>query len=218
MLQRAELYYNKVAAHIGYSRYQDFWTWDERVKIVVYANQSVFTKETGLPPWSKGGAIHEKRFFKSRAIITFKQEQGFLDGFLPHEIAHLIFKDFTGNRSDIPLWFEEGIAQLQERGKKEAANQMLKKFVAKDYYFSAEGLYRADIRHEMNSVKVAIFYAQSVSMVDFLISKYGSESFMTLCSHLKRGKSLKKAIILAYQPSINSLSEFEKRWLAAMSQ
>ena len=35
VLNQAELYYQKIAKNIGYTRYKDFWTWDERTKIVI---------------------------------------------------------------------------------------------------------------------------------------------------------------------------------------
>src|SRR6185295_18411511 len=51
-LRRAEEYYTRIAERIGYSRYKEFWTWDERVTIFVYFDQDTFVAETGQPPWS----------------------------------------------------------------------------------------------------------------------------------------------------------------------
>ncbi len=36
ILNHAEDYYNDIADDIGYSRYHNFWTWDNRVKIILF--------------------------------------------------------------------------------------------------------------------------------------------------------------------------------------
>src|ERR1700761_7926207 len=36
ILNQAEDYYNSIADDIGYSRYHNFWTWDNRVKIILF--------------------------------------------------------------------------------------------------------------------------------------------------------------------------------------
>ena len=117
ILRAAEAYYRRIADNINYSRYRNFWTWDERVNIVVYQSKETFLKMTNQPAWSIGGAFREETLLKTKMIVTFKQEEGFFDGILPHEISHLILGDFIGFEKTIPLWFNEGVAQLQERRK-----------------------------------------------------------------------------------------------------
>lgn len=46
---RAEEYYHKIAYQIGYARYGNFWTWNDRVRIIVYPDQKVFMMETQQP-------------------------------------------------------------------------------------------------------------------------------------------------------------------------
>src|SRR3989338_3309344 len=61
VLRRAEEYYNKNASQIGYSRYSNFWTWDERVKIIIFPDQNTFLQTTGQPAWSKGYSSRDSK-------------------------------------------------------------------------------------------------------------------------------------------------------------
>ena len=56
------------------------------------------------------------------------------------------------------------------------------------------------------------YYIQSVSLVGFLIEKYGSTSFADFCRELRDGKNVEDALRSAYPTHIRSLREFEDRW------
>ena len=130
VLRKAEEYYKKIGSQIGYARYSDFWTWDERVKIIMYHDQIEFMKETGHPNWLSGYSSRDEYLLHSKVIVTYKQEADFFTGFLPHEISHLILGDFL-HPYRVPLWFDEGVAQLQEINKSAMSNSMMKVLVRK---------------------------------------------------------------------------------------
>ncbi len=218
VLRNAEDYYEKIANQIGYARYSNFWTWDERAKIIVFSSQEAFMRETGQPAWSKGGSSgRDLRLLQSRVIITFRQEEDFLDGLLPHEIGHLILRDFVGFNTKLPLWFEEGVAQLQEKGKKERVAGVIKTIVKGKERIPFDILMNLDIRKEEDSKKVSIFYAQSLSIIDFMIRSYGSSNFGTFCRSLKSGHGWQEALPLSFSTFIHSMDDLEKKWLASVS-
>ena len=103
VLDKSEVYYSRIAADLNYPRYSEFWTWDKRVKIYIHPNLESFLKATGQPQWSRGMAD-----YNNKQIISYAWSGGFLESLLPHEIAHLIFRDFVGFKSEIPLWLDEG--------------------------------------------------------------------------------------------------------------
>ncbi|MEM4155647.1 MAG: hypothetical protein QXQ38_02855, partial [Archaeoglobaceae archaeon] len=90
VLDKAEKYYQEIAVDLGYPRYKEFWLWDKRVKIYIYPDQEAFLKATGQPSWSHGVAE-----YATKKISSFLGSKDFLDSVLPHEIAHLIFRDFV---------------------------------------------------------------------------------------------------------------------------
>ena len=218
VLRKAEEYYSRIALEIGYSRYSTFWTWDDRVKIFIFPDQKSYRQSTGQPQWSTGYANKDSHLFKTRMIVTFRQEDQFLDGLLPHEISHLILHDFVGFERTIPIWFDEGVAQLNESDKKNIAHQVMTKLIVQNQFIPLDALMQWDIRRETDSKKVSVFYAQSVSVVDFLIHEYGSDAFSFLCRNLKDGKDMEEAIRVAYSGSLDSVSILQEKWMRYMKK
>lgn len=214
LLKGAEEYYRTIADDLGFSRYDRFWTWDERAKITVYPDQETFMQDTGQPLWSKGGAIARDLDFKrTRTILTYRQEEGFLDGVLPHEISHLILKDFFGIDRGIPLWLEEGIAQLKEAGKKEGAAVIMRKLIATHQHIPLNVLLNLDVRFVPDPQLVKTFYAESVSIVHFLLTEHGQQKFTALCSNLRDGHIWEEAVKNAYPNSMETTADLEQKWI-----
>src|SRR5207244_4159098 len=91
---KAEEYYRRIASDLGYARTSDFWQWDNRVKIYIHDDAEAFRAATGQPGWSEGMAD-----YTNKAIHSYIWREGFLDALLPHEMTHLIFRDFIGFQS-----------------------------------------------------------------------------------------------------------------------
>lgn len=213
VLREAERYYDKIASQIGYSRYQNFWTWELRVKIIIYANQERFIKETGISSWSTGVSIRDEKVFSSKAILTFKQEKDFLIGVLPHEVSHLMLQDFLEGSSSIPVWFDEGIAQAQEIQKKNKALPAMKVIVGNNQQIPFNAFLNHSIRFETDAAKVTIFYIQSLSIIEFMIQKYGNAKFGQLVLAMKDGKTFEQALKSVYIFTIDTVEDLEEKWL-----
>jgi hypothetical protein len=212
LLSKAERYYNTIGARLGYTRYAKFWTWDERVKIILFPDQKSFVLSTGQPLWATGYTDRDAYLLNARSIVTYKQEHAFYDGLLPHEISHLILHDFIQRKEAIPLWFDEGVAQLAEEHKSEVARQIMFILVGREQHIPIETLMVWDIRQEKDPHKVKIFYAQSLSMVEFLVDHYGNAAFSRLCRNLRDGKPFAESLQNAYSNQINSLMDFQDKW------
>lgn len=216
VLRYAETYYDKIAAQIGYSRYQNFWTWDDRAKIIIYPDQKTFSEKTGAPAWTNGFVVRDYNRYHTRLIVTYTQEADFLEGILPHEISHLILRDFLGPHKKIPKWFDEGIAQLQEKNKALEADRVMKTLVQENKYLPLKDLVEYKIQEEKESLKVTMFYAESISVIHFLIAKYGSAEFGELCRNFKEDQNFESALKDAYLNTFSSLEDLEKKWLSYM--
>ena len=218
ILRRAEEYYVRVAHDIGYSRYEDFWTWERRVVIIFYPDQYAFQRFTGAPAWSKGYASRDARIFRERTIVSYNGQENFFDEVLPHEIAHLMLWDYLHTPRAVPVWFEEGVAQLEEAGKTEQVQAALGSVVVQGKYIPLASLQAMTITGEQDNLKVSLFYAQSLSIVVFLIQKYGLDSFYRLCRELRDGMSFELALAHAYPSAIESLDALETRWVKYFSE
>jgi len=230
ILDKAEIYYRNIALELGYPRYSEFWTWDNRVRIYLYPDRKSFQKATGQPTWSEGMAS-----YNDKKIISYVWSKGFTESLLPHEMAHLIFRDFVRFKGDIPLWLDEGVAQWMEELKRPHIKRVAKKYFQENALLSIDDMMQLDIRNLKYEQAVYIrpirtkdgkegilflsaellintYYIQSVSLVGFLIEKYGSNAFADFCRELRDGKNVQEALRSAYPTHIRSLREFEDRW------
>lgn len=212
-LREAESYYSKIGDLIGYTRYSDFWTWDQRVQIYLYPDKKSFMEETGQPEWSTGVSASHQPGVTQRVIASFKQSQDFFEGLLPHEVSHLVLHDFVGDTRNLPLWFDEGIAQYQEAKKSEMADRMMRSYIAQGQYVHIADLMIWNVREEKDQTKVNVFYGESVSLVNFLIKRYGSFVFSGFCRNIRDGIPFEMALQKAYTNQLNSLQDMEDKWL-----
>ena len=204
---KAETAYKRIAEDLGYARYSNFWQWDSRVKIYIYDSESDFKKMTGQPGWSEGMAN-----YTTKQIHALNRGEGFIDGILPHEITHLIFRDFVGLEGEIPLWMDEGVAQWEEPMKRAMSKKIARYLVATGKDFHTQDLMMTDVRTLQDEEKVHNFYMQSVSLVDYLVKSYGGQSFTEFCRALRDGKKFEEALRSAYPNSIENVNDLDTKW------
>lgn len=208
----AEKYYVSIGREIGYTRYSNFWTWNDRVQIILFPNKRIFLEQTGHPEWARGGAL-DIGFSGQKVIVSYAGQAEFFDEILPHEISHLVLYDFIGFDHKIPTWFSEGVAQLAEAGKAEKSDLVMRLMLRLNRYYPIDSLNGINIQYERNAEYVELFYAESVSVVSFLIKKFGSESFGRLCRAMSDGSSLEVAMKRVYRNMFSSYSDLEKKWI-----
>jgi hypothetical protein len=211
--RKSEYYYNRIASDLGYVRYSNFWQWDQRVKIFIYQDQGSFLGATGQPAWSIGNANYSKK-----EINSYSGCDKFLDGTLPHEIAHLIFRDFVGFKGEVPLWLDEGVAQWEEKPKHDIVKALIKQLYDQKKLLSLLELTRMDVRRIQENEKAQDFYVQAASLVGFLIEDYGADNFAQLCRELRDGKNLDDSLRFTYPTEMRNLEELERHWLKYISQ
>ncbi len=206
--ERAESYYSTIASDLGYTRYQNFWLWDNRVKILIYPTAQAFATACDAPSWAAGRASTARR-----EIASYRQSgEGFLSSLLPHELSHLVLGDFIGH-DRVPLWLNEGFAQWEQ-----SSRESLPDLPPHGGRFKLKELVIMDIRRDNDRQRIALFYAQSASVVGFLIKTRGGESFGRFCRALRDGKTIDPALTAAYPDDLTSLDRLEAQWLKAVSQ
>jgi len=229
---KAESYYRNIATDLGYPRYSEFWIWEKRVKVYIYSDHASFLKATGQPAWSHGMAD-----YNLKSISGYTGSIGFIDSVLPHEIAHLIFRDFVGFTGVIPLWLDEGVAQWGESEKREGVRRIIKEMYKGGNLLQVKDMMNLDMYRlkEMNRLFVRpslakkggepgalflttealinVYYVEAVSLITFLTEKFGAYSFSAFCRALRNGDSVESALKSSYPDHIRDLEEFEDRWV-----
>lgn len=229
--RKAEDYYNSIADDLGYARYSNFWKWENRVKIFIFPDHAAYIRASGQAEWSNGMANYTRK-----EISSFAGSEDFLNTILPHEIAHLVFRDFVGFKGEVPLWLDEGVAQWEEKNNRDQRVVLFRKFVRDKVLLSLQDMMRLDVRTlrdnatiRMRGVTlggeettvlfvsdnklVELYYVQAFSLVMFLTERYGTDSFINFCRKLRNGDSIEKALQGAYPTQIRSLVDLEKLWL-----
>jgi len=205
LISKSEEYYDRIAESLGFTRF-NFWLWDNRANIYIYDNAEQYQKATSQPSWSAGAAIPSQKI-----IHTFPYAQGFFDTILPHEMAHIIFREFVGfDNTAIPLWLDEGVASYQEKSRYDSAMRTVKRALAEGKFVPLERLNVTNPSLSLNMESAQIFYAEAVSIVDFLIKEYGRENFVGFCQYLRDKKNLERSVSLIYP--FSNLKELGDAW------
>jgi hypothetical protein len=213
ILNHAEEYYEAIADDIGYSRYRNFWTWNDRVKIIIFDTQESYTRETGQPPWSQGFASIHSVLFKSRIIVSYRDQPDFIEVILPHEITHLILHDFIGFDRPIPRFFDEGVAQIEQKDDSLSHMDVVAHLIAGGNIIPLQDLLNYDLFvHKDDPRTVQIFYIESLYIVDFLVKTYGKDAFKDLCRHLRDGEGFEQALRGSYYPTLDSMQTLQQKW------
>ncbi len=205
---KAEEYYRTIASELGYQRYSGFWTWDNRVKIYIYPDKAAFAAATGEKEWSEGMAD-----YFNKKIVSYVWNEGFLEALLPHEITHLIFRDFVGMGGAIPLWLDEGVAQWMEPKKREVLHAAMQNLIARGEILSLDKMMNLDIRQVTSTALVQTFYVEAASLVGFLVKQYGSDDFIGFCRQLRDKRNVGEALTFAYPMTVRDLEKLEQKWL-----
>lgn len=208
VLEFGEKYYTELTEKLGFTRF-NYWTWDNRAKIYIYPDQEVYLKETKQPEWSSGVAAYDRK-----TIWTFPREAGFFDSLLPHEIGHIVFREVIGARN-VPLWLEEGVASYLEQAKRFGSQKVVLDAMTKNTFIPLVELSKIDATALRLRSDVDIFYAEAVSIISYLIEKFGASAFNDFCRRIRDGKTLDDALSFAYFDIRNSsnLSEFWEKYL-----
>jgi hypothetical protein len=219
VLNRAEDYYSSIADDIGYSRYHKFWTWKDRVKIILFHDRGDYVQKTGQPPWSQGYASLHSELFRSRVIVSYRDQPDFLQVILPHEITHLILHDFMGFERPIPRFFDEGVAQMEQKDDSLSHMDVLAHLITGGKIIPLSDLLAYDLAaHKNDARSISIFYVESLYIVDFLVKTYGKSAFQEMCRRLRDGDGFEQALKSSYYPTLDSMQTLQEKWFDYVKQ
>lgn len=206
VIEEAEGYYNSITSDLGFTRF-DSWAWEERAKIYIYNDKQEFTNATQQPSWAAGAAQYQEK-----KISTYPLAAGFFDTMLPHELGHIIFREFVGTRDDLPLWLEEGVASYEEKSRRFEASKIVKQAILNKKFVPLPDLFKAALQSSQDKDFVELFYAESASLVYFLLTKFNKHNFTDFCKALKDGKNFDQALHEGY-PRFDNIEDLNRQWL-----
>lgn len=184
------------------------WTRDRKISVFFTSNQSTYQRLTGRPAWSGGTAS-----LSARKIYLFNSEEAF--GILAHELTHIYFDSFFPPEVQSPLWLSEGLATYIQSERGHSTPRWLSQnlaLLAQGRGFRLNDLVRISSLQGADEDNVRLWYAQSYSVVRFLMRMRAGEAFYNFCKRLRDGAPVHQALFQSYGMPYNKLSSLEYAW------
>jgi len=151
-------------------------------------------------------------------VLVEANETGNIMIDLTHELTHAIFFERMTSGNKIPQWMHEGLASFEEA--KFDNTQIAARWIAFGPDIAlGKGLNLADmaeIKTDATPDEVSRFYAESYSVVGYMINNYGMLKFMRLATRLQAGLDMDSSIKTIYGPQLVSLDDLQTKWQVSL--
>jgi hypothetical protein len=179
------------------------------VDVYIYGNSNDLQGSMIHPQEWTGGVA-----FTPFSIIAIGISPGQLEwgkSALTHELTHVVIYQVVFNPfNDIPVWLNEGLAMYSEGALSPQYSTPLKDAVTQDNLLSVRTLCSPFSAFTDRSL---LSYAESFSIVDFLIFTYGSEKMTNLLNAFRQGSTFDGAFQLVYGFDLDGLNNIWKNWI-----
>jgi len=185
---------------------REFGAYPERpINIYVYASSQELQGAMIFPQeWTGGVAFTE---FGIIAIGISPDSIDWGKEALVHELTHLVVHQLVFSPyGSLPVWLDEGLAMYNEGELSPQLRQRLEEAVSEGKLLSVRSLcspFSADPE------KAYLSYAESYSLVEYLLNNYSGDNMLDLLTLIKQGSTYDEALTEAYGFDIAGL---DTRW------
>jgi len=184
------------------------------VEIYIYANTRDLQGAMVFPQEWTGGAA-----FTRYGIIVIGIEPRNISwgkNSMAHELTHLVIHQMTYNPySSLPTWLEEGLATYNEGVLDPTLAAYLVKAIKDDSLISVRSLSSPFSAYSEQSY---LSYAQSYSLVEFLITIYGQGKMLELLTAFSQGSNYDEALEKVYGFDMDVLNDLWQEYINPHSQ
>ena len=183
--------------------------WESRCDIYLHATAQDYSLATRQPPQLAGHSSFENQGGRviSRRIDLHCDDPNLFIGVLPHETTHVVLAGRFGGRM-LPHWADEGMAVLSEpRERVELHLRNLPQHRSNGELFPVAELMQMDNYPQGN--RIGAFYAESVSLVEFLSKEKGHSVF---AQFMRDGMQNGYEEALQKTYGIHGFDDLQQRW------
>jgi hypothetical protein len=184
---------------------------DKTINISIYTNDSDYHNSTfGEPEWSGGETLTSYN-----SIILIVRPDMLSDDLsgLAHELTHAIIDQVTSNPyNTIPFWLNEGLAMHNQYSRTGLISQFsfpLKQAVQNNTLISIRSL---SSPFSAFPEKAYLSYAESYSVVTYMLNQYGANKMTQLLDSFKTGITYDGALHSVYGLDMDALFNQWKVW------
>ncbi len=180
----------------------------DRIEVIIYDSHNDFseTNVVALPTTAEGiGGVTDA--FKNRITMPFDGDYEQFRQILQHELVHAVINDMfyggsvqsrlTGNALEIPLWFNEGIAEYTAAGYDTETGLYIRDAIINDYL------------PPISRLGGFLAYRGGQSLWNFIVEEYGRNKITEIFQNMKNLRSVEGAFQRSLGLTIEELSE---RW------
>jgi len=204
---RSEYYYEKITYDLNYEK---SIYWPDKCEIFIIPNEQKWQEymQEFLERFDHIGGFVPRTGEKEIYLCAISLP--YLSVSFPHELTHLIFREFAQGEH-IPLWLNEGLA-IYESGLIGYADEMLRDKVKSAKHIPIKKLV---VMRDYPSVQeeTELFYAQAEKITEFLITQHGRKQFSRFCQLLVSGRTFVESLDLVYGNKYYSQDEFRRAWI-----
>ena len=187
---------------------------EKPVSIYIYASTRDLQGAMIFPQeWTGGVAFTEHSII---AIGVPPDELGWGKRALAHELGHMVTHQITFSPygAFLPTWLDEGLAMHAEGEPDPDLQSWLKKAVSQQKLISVRSL---SSPFSAKPEEAYISYAESQSLVEFLIQNYGKDKMLNLLSLLKEGNSCDDALTEVYGFDQDGLDKLWREYITGQA-
>ncbi len=187
---------------------------EKPVKIYIYVNSQDLQGAMIFPQEWTGGVAFTR--YGTIAIGIAPNNLAWGRRAIAHELAHLVIHQVTLNPyGDLPTWLNEGLAMYAEGPLEPDLVALLNEAATENKLISVRSLSSPFSAHAEEAV---LSYAQSYSLVDFLISAYGPDKMLELLNTFREGSSYDGALNRVYGFDMDGLNTLWRDYIVVPAQ
>ena len=178
-------------------------------ELVLYGSQDEYRKKTGQADWSSGITV-------GNSIYAYVSPT--LNGVLSHQMAHVIWLEFMNGRlGDQQRWVNEGFAVYEDATARTRGNELFGGLlsVLRSAPMPMDQLENMAPNTE-RAYETSLWYAQSESMIRFMIERGGRIGFGQFLGSIQQNQSFDSAISAGFPGKWQTLASFETDWKAGL--
>ncbi|MFB3890970.1 MAG: hypothetical protein ACE15C_02975 [Phycisphaerae bacterium] len=152
------------------------------------------------PEWSGGsfsistaGGVVTRRIDLTQLDKAGKFDTVMIDRVLPHELCHLVSKEYFGDAA-CPLFLDEGLAMMSESAVDGDRTLLAGSVLAGKEKIPLEGLFTRARENCADKGGADVFYAESLSFTEFLHGRLTERQFKDFLEHVKGGCTVADAV------------------------
>ena len=187
---------------------------EKPVKLYIYASAGDLQGSMIYPQEWTGGVAFTRYGIMAIGIGPSNLDWG--RRAIAHELTHLVIHQITLNPySGLPTWLDEGLAMHTEGPLEPVFTTYLAGAIAENSLISVQSLSSPFSAYAEESL---LSYAQSYSLVEFLVGSYGQDKMFELLNTFKQGSTYDSALERVYGFDMDGLDALWQDWVIEQNQ